>query len=387
MFSPSQAFPTASHSPPMQGALVGGQTPRPEGELIGLRRRHGSAVRPQSALTPIIPPRGQPRSRNGMALKLGLVALLAGVAAVGTAVIVLKQPEASRAAGAWMQRSASARSAVVAEAPLPPLSLAGFGEPLPGLEVVSPFGLRQLPWEAHPRLHAGVDIAAPLGTGVLAVAAGTVVRMGHDAGYGTFVELEHEAGMRSLYAHLGGISKTLKVGAVVAAGSPVGEVGMTGSTTGAHLHLELRSPSGAALDPSCFLGRNFENADQWPMEAAANISPNVRYAVVSAWPQSKWEVLIASEEGSLREGGPMGSVRSAGLDRVSYTQPEAIPIGPGQMVDEQTLAATEAAATQTDTSVQPSVQIVEGVPFLNTSQPLEPPKPKTRAAFPSAFGG
>src|SRR5690606_11438991 len=51
-----------------------------------------------------------------------------------------------------------------------PAALIAFQHPAPGHDVVSPFGLRQLPWEQSGRLHAGVDIAAPVGTPVLAAA-------------------------------------------------------------------------------------------------------------------------------------------------------------------------------------------------------------------------
>ena len=53
-----------------------------------------------------------------------------------------------------------------------PVALIAFVHPVPGHEVVSPFGLRQMPWEAGGRLHAGLDIAAPQGVPVTAAAHG-----------------------------------------------------------------------------------------------------------------------------------------------------------------------------------------------------------------------
>src|SRR6185436_15626817 len=65
--------------------------------------------------------------------------------------------------------------------------LIAFVEPVPGHAVVSPFGLRQLPWEEGGRLHEGVDISADSGVPVRAVADGVVVNAGVNGGYGRFV--------------------------------------------------------------------------------------------------------------------------------------------------------------------------------------------------------
>lgn len=99
--------------------------------------------------------------------------------------------------------------------------------------------------------HTGVDFSAPAGTPVKAVAAGTVVKSDSSGSYGINVQIKHEGGTYSFYAHLS--SKTVQPGDTVAAGRLIGFVGSTGNSTGPHLHLEVRTePSfgaGNFLDP------------------------------------------------------------------------------------------------------------------------------------------
>lgn len=99
--------------------------------------------------------------------------------------------------------------------------------------------------------HTGVDFSAPQGTKVKAVAAGTVVKSDTSGSYGINVQIKHDDGTYSLYAHLS--SKTVQPGDRVVAGRFIGFVGSTGNSTGPHLHLEVRTePTFAAgnfLDP------------------------------------------------------------------------------------------------------------------------------------------
>ena len=176
---------------------------------------------------------------------------------------------------------------VIAEAPPPPPPVFACAEPVPGHEVDSPYGLRRLPWERQGRLHEGVDIAAPKGAPVLAVAGGVVVKTGDSPTYGRFVELRHgEAGLTSFYAHLGKIERTAQAGAYVGPGMVIGRIGLSGTSTGPHLHFEIRQ-DGKALNPASFLDRKFETAADLPIKAASYVSPHVRVAAVSFIPQAK----------------------------------------------------------------------------------------------------
>lgn len=86
--------------------------------------------------------------------------------------------------------------------------------------------------------HAGIDLAAPMGTPVRASAWGRVVETGWSDVYGNWVLLRHPLGLRSFYAHLSVIR--VNEGAFLFGGAVVGEVGSTGRSTGPHLHFEIR---------------------------------------------------------------------------------------------------------------------------------------------------
>jgi len=100
-----------------------------------------------------------------------------------------------------------------------------------------------------------VDIIAPAGTAIMAAAGGVVSFSGFMAEYGNVVEVDHDNGLTSRYAHL---SKSMvKIGDVVLKGQLIAQVGITGRTTGPHLHFEVRE-KGIPLNPNKFLslGKN-----------------------------------------------------------------------------------------------------------------------------------
>jgi len=125
--------------------------------------------------------------------------------------------------------------------------------------LTSPYGYRKSPLLAVERYHAGVDIAAAWRAQVVAVADGVVVEhwpppdgyyRGHDV-YGGMVVIEHADGWRSLYAHLS--STRVHTGWTVRAGEVIGRIGNTGKSDGAHLHVEIHGPDGAAVNPLLYL--------------------------------------------------------------------------------------------------------------------------------------
>jgi len=87
----------------------------------------------------------------------------------------------------------------------------------------------------------GVDLAAPVGTPILASATGDVIISrsgGWNGGYGTYIVIKHPNGTQTLYAH--NSKNIVSEGAHVVAGQIIGYVGSTGKSTGAHLHFEVR---------------------------------------------------------------------------------------------------------------------------------------------------
>ena len=91
------------------------------------------------------------------------------------------------------------------------------------------------------RAHKGVDFAAPTGTPVRATGNAKVAFAGRQDGYGNVIELQHNGGFSTLYAHLSQFAPQVHAGARIAQGQVIGYVGQTGWATGPHLHYEFRA--------------------------------------------------------------------------------------------------------------------------------------------------
>ena len=102
------------------------------------------------------------------------------------------------------------------------------------------------------RIHQGIDIAAPIGTPILAAASGVVeYSQWHNGGYGNMIDIRHADGTITRYAHMNALY--VKEGQTVGQGQIIGEMGSTGFSTGPHLHFEIRPNGGSAIDPMTFL--------------------------------------------------------------------------------------------------------------------------------------
>jgi murein DD-endopeptidase MepM/ murein hydrolase activator NlpD len=100
------------------------------------------------------------------------------------------------------------------------------------------------------RPHEGIDITAAYGSQIVAPAAGRVVKVGWESGYGLMVVLDHGYGLETRYAHC---SRTAaRVGQAVKRGDLLGWVGSTGLSTGPHLHYEVLV-NGRPVDPLRFI--------------------------------------------------------------------------------------------------------------------------------------
>ena len=95
--------------------------------------------------------------------------------------------------------------------------------------------------------HTGLDLAAPEGTPILAVANGTVTTTDWAGAYGNRTIITLEDGTEIWYCHQSAFGA--EVGDQVVGGQPIGFVGTTGNSTGPHLHLEVRPGGGDAVDP------------------------------------------------------------------------------------------------------------------------------------------
>jgi murein DD-endopeptidase MepM/ murein hydrolase activator NlpD len=105
------------------------------------------------------------------------------------------------------------------------------------------------------RMHRGIDIAGPIGTPIVAAAAGEVVSAGWSSGgYGNLVEVKHGDGSITLYAHNNKI--LVRPGQWVEQGEQIAEIGSTGYSTGPHLHFEIRPDGQTTANPIAFLPKN-----------------------------------------------------------------------------------------------------------------------------------
>jgi murein DD-endopeptidase MepM/ murein hydrolase activator NlpD len=127
---------------------------------------------------------------------------------------------------------------------------------VPGAVMTQPFGCSNLvlepfdPYCPSHHLHTGVDLAAPQGTAVRAAAGGFASVAYDPAGAGLFVAVASGGHTRVLYCHLSLAS--VADGDQVIPGQVIGEVGMSGLATGAHLHFEVQV-DGRAIDPVAWL--------------------------------------------------------------------------------------------------------------------------------------
>lgn len=134
----------------------------------------------------------------------------------------------------------------------------------------SGFGYRKHPLLGTQRLHAGIDMAAPIGTVVRAAGSGTVISAGWGGGYGNLVQIDHGNGLITRYAHLSRIDVSPQQ--PIGRGQVVGLMGTTGQSTGSHLHFETRI-QGNPVNPACFMLAGDRILGAQPIPYACEESP------------------------------------------------------------------------------------------------------------------
>ena len=127
-------------------------------------------------------------------------------------------------------------------------SESGFLWPLPSSwnTLSSLFGSRIHPITGKPNNHTGIDIPASKNTNIYAAKSGVVTTSTYNSSYGNYVVVSHSDGTSTLYAHMN--KRAVSKGETVSQGQVIGYVGTTGSSTGNHLHFEIRV-NGTRVDP------------------------------------------------------------------------------------------------------------------------------------------
>ena len=116
--------------------------------------------------------------------------------------------------------------------------------------VTSRFGYRTSPFTGESQAHAGIDIAAPTGTRVIAPADGVVTSVTYEDGYGKVLTINHGYGVTTKYGHNSEI--LVKSGQRIRRGETLSLIGSTGRATGPHLHYEVRM-NGIPVNPSRYI--------------------------------------------------------------------------------------------------------------------------------------
>jgi murein DD-endopeptidase MepM/ murein hydrolase activator NlpD len=112
------------------------------------------------------------------------------------------------------------------------------------------FGERMDPFSGDGAFHTGVDISSQSGDSVRATGDGVVIEAGERAGYGRLVVVDHGYGVTTWYGHLSTYS--VLVGEQLRRGDTIGNVGVSGRSTGPHVHYEVRI-NGAPVNPMRYL--------------------------------------------------------------------------------------------------------------------------------------
>lgn len=107
------------------------------------------------------------------------------------------------------------------------------------VRLTSGFGMRVHPIINAPKMHTGIDWAAPTGTPILAAGNGVIEEAHRKGGYGNYARIRHANGYQTTYAHMSRIGPGIKEGVKVKQGQVIGYVGCTGMCSGPHLHYEV----------------------------------------------------------------------------------------------------------------------------------------------------
>ena len=165
------------------------------------------------------------------------------LALAATKAAAAKKAADSAKALAAAKAEAAAKAAAIAKAAAPKIVL-----PTTGYHLTARFNQAGGRW-AHN--HTGLDFAAPMGTPVRSVMAGEVIQADWEGAYGRQVKVRHADGTVTSYSHMSEFD--VSVGDTVQAGTMVGRIGMTGNTTGPHVHFEVLPGGGAPIDPEPWL--------------------------------------------------------------------------------------------------------------------------------------
>jgi murein DD-endopeptidase MepM/ murein hydrolase activator NlpD len=126
--------------------------------------------------------------------------------------------------------------------------------PVDGARISSRFASKRMhPVLGYSRAHLGIDFAAPIGTPIYASGDGVITFVGWKGGYGKMVSIRHNSEFATNYGHMSRYSKSAKIGTRVKQREIIGYIGITGLSSGPHLHYEL-TRNGKKINPRSIKG-------------------------------------------------------------------------------------------------------------------------------------
>ncbi|SFJ36664.1 M23 family metallopeptidase [Thermoflavimicrobium dichotomicum] len=133
-----------------------------------------------------------------------------------------------------------------------------FRSPVKVWQMTSAYGVRRNPFTGRiMEMHAGIDLAGPVGTPIYAAGDGLVLAAGPVRGFGNWIVIAHGNGLVTIYGHMYKDQIYVKPGDYVKSGQHIAGIGNAGRSTGAHLHFEVRAGGigGTSLNPLRFIAR------------------------------------------------------------------------------------------------------------------------------------
>ncbi|NEB37480.1 M23 family metallopeptidase [Streptomyces sp. SID14515] len=160
-----------------------------------------------------------------------------------------KQQDQAEAEAAAKKKAEEEAAAKKKEAERLAKLAASFSLPTSSYTITSTYGQSGALWSSGQ--HTGLDFAGSAGTPIKAVHGGTITSAGWAGSYGYRTVLQLDDGTEIWYAHQSSID--VSVGQKVTTGETIGRMGATGNVTGVHLHMEVRTAGGSAMDPMAWL--------------------------------------------------------------------------------------------------------------------------------------
>ena len=190
--------------------------------------------------------------KDEAAIKENIAVMQATSAEIGNQIVALQAQAEAQAQQQQQAANSGATITTPSTSNIQNTSAGGGVWPAPASRVItSTYGGRAYPIDGSYNFHLGLDIGASYGTPVVAYQGGTVIIAAYHWSYGNYVVVDHGNGLSTLYAHMSALN--VSAGSTVSAGQQVGAVGSTGSSTGPHLHFEVRI-NGSTVDPAPYLG-------------------------------------------------------------------------------------------------------------------------------------